>query len=103
MTARPGNYVTVDNNLRRPIPGRRPIRHSRPSQATTPDTDQISVQADPDPDVDGKPARTWTVTLRCGTTSIIVGQHLGRFGTAALTDQLHRLLNPGQQQGGAID
>ena len=111
VCATPGcdNPVATPAHTGRPpiycSPACRPIRHPRrpPPPANPTETDQpdeINIETDQDPDPDGHPGRTWTVTLRRGQHHVIVGHHLGRFTAAALTDNLRELL---EHPGGPID
>ncbi len=59
----------------------------------------------PDTDPGGdtlRHARSWTVSLRRGSNTVIVGQHLGRFSATALARDLQQLLDP-QPDGGTIE
>ena len=48
------------------------------------------------------PARSWTVRLRRGPSTVIIGQDLGRFSATALARDLQQLLDP-QHGGGPIE
>jgi len=111
VCATPGcdNPVATPAHTGRPpiycSPACRPIRHPRrpPPRANPAETDQpdeINIETDQDPDPDGHPGRTWTVTLRRGQHHVIVGHHLGRFTAADLTENLRELL---EHPGGPID
>ena len=82
--------------------GRPPIYCSptcRPSRKSRPDGYQISVEVDQDQAGDGPhPGRSWTVTLRRGQHTVIVGQNLGRFAATALTGELRQLLHSRTRQ-----
>jgi len=74
--------------------------HNRQRRARGPlvvDLDQ------PDPDSDTRHAgRSWTVRLRRGPDSVIIGRDLGRFSATALARDLQQLLGP-KHEGGAIE
>jgi hypothetical protein len=88
--------------LRRPGVGRPPIYCSlacRPSLSGT--AGQLSVELHEEDDGAG---RSWTVTLRRGSRSVIVGRGLGRFSASALGGELQVLLHPRtRQEGDAIE
>ena len=60
-------------------------------------------QPDTDPDNELlQPSRSWTVRLRRGPDTVIIGRDLGRFTATALGRDLQQLLNP-NTKGGAIE
>lgn len=74
-------------------------RRRRPRAGLTVEVDQ------PDADADGDAlhlARSWTVRLRRGPNTVVIGQDLGRFSATALARDLQELLDP-QHEGGAIE
>lgn len=74
-------------------------RHSRQRAPLIVEVDQ----PDTDPDGDAlHPARSWTVRLRRGPSTVIIGQDLGRFSATALARDLQQLLDP-QHGGGPIE
>ncbi len=80
-----------------PKPGRRgrpPIYCSptcRPSLKGT--TNQIHVDVDQDGNDDDGVGRFWTVTVRRGSRSVVVGRDLGRFSAIALSGELGAVLH----------
>ena len=89
--------------LRRPGVGRPPIYcclACRPSRSGT--AGQLSVELQEE-DADGA-GRSWTVTLRRGARSVVVGRDLGRFSASALCGELRVLLHPRtRREGDAIE
>jgi hypothetical protein len=87
--------------------GRPPIYCSpacRPSRTGSAARDQISVEVDQEEHDGDRPGRCWTVILRRGRRSVIVGRDLGRFSATVLSGELQALLRPGaRQEGGAIE
>jgi hypothetical protein len=85
--------------------GRPPIYCSpscRPSRNGT--ANQIRVDVDQDDDDVNGSGRFWTVTLRRGRRSVVVGRDLGRFSATVLCGELRALLHPRtRQEGDAID
>ncbi len=47
-------------------------------------------------------ARSWTVRLRRGSNTVIIGHDLGRFSATALARDLQQLIDP-QHEGDAIE
>jgi len=87
--------------LRRPGVGRPPIYCSlscRPSRSGA--AGQLSVEVHRDDDEDGA-GRAWTVALRRGQRSVVVGRDLGRFSASVLSEELRALLHPRTRQEGA--
>jgi hypothetical protein len=64
----------------------------------------VSVEVDQDDDNANGSGRSWTVTLRRGRRSVVVGRDLGRFSATVLGGELRALLHPrARQEGDAID
>lgn len=84
--------------------GRPPIYCSpecRPSRTACTSRNQASVEVDQE-DHDGhRPGRCWTVRLRRGKNSVVVGRDLGHFSATMLSDDLRNLLQPSTRQKGA--
>jgi hypothetical protein len=49
------------------------------------------------------PHRDWLVRLRRGGQSVVIRRGLGRFSAKAFATELHQLIAPTRQEGGAID
>ena len=87
--------------LRRPGVGRPPIYCSlacRPSRSGA--AGQLSVEIHQDDDQGDSTGRSWTVALRRGTRSVIVGRDLGRFSASVLSEELRALLHPRTRREG---
>jgi hypothetical protein len=91
---------------------RKPGRRGRPpiycSPACRPSlkgaTNQIHVDVDQDGNDDEGVGRFWTVTLRRGTRTVVVGRDLGRFSAIALSGELRAVLHlRSRQEGDAIE
>ena len=87
--------------------GRPPIYCSpacRPSRTGCAGRNSISVEVDQEDHEGDRPGRSWMVTLRRGTNSVVVGRDLGRFSATVLSGELRALLQPGaRRDGGAIE
>lgn len=87
--------------------GRPPIYCSpvcRPSRTGGAGGNQISVEVDQEDHDGDRPGRCWVVTLRRGTTSVVVGRDLGRFSATVLSGELRALLQAGaRRKGDAIE
>ena len=87
--------------------GRPPIYCSpacRPSRASSGSRNPISVEVEQDDYDGGRPGRCWTVSLRRGTNTVVVGRDLGRFSATVLSGELRALLHPRtRQEGDAIE
>ena len=91
----PGRPFTYCSPRCRPSRARR--RGSRPPLLVEVD------QPDIDPGGDAlRLARSWTVRLRRGPDTVIIGHDLGRFSATALARDLQQLLDP-QPDGGTIE
>lgn len=65
---------------------------------------EIRVEVDQGESDDGGAGRVWTVTVRRGRRSVVVGRDLGRFSATLLADDLRAVLHPrSRQEGDAID
>ncbi len=81
-----------------------PCRPSRKNPRRPGSLSALVVEIDQD-DTDGdalRPARPWTVRLRRGPKTVVIGQDLGRFSATALSRDLQQLLDP-QHEGDPID
>lgn len=92
--------------------GRRPGQRGRPPIYCSPscrpsrkgNANQVRVDVGPNDDEANGSGRFWTVTLRRGRRSVVVGRDLGRFSATALGGELRALLHPRtRQEGDAID
>ena len=87
--------------------GRPPIYCSpacRPSRTGCAGRNQVSVEVDQQEDDGDGSGRCWVVTLRRGTTAVVVGRDLGRFSATVLSGELRNLLHPrARQEGDAIE
>lgn len=62
----------------------------------------VDIHQDNDADNTHNP-RTWTVALRRGADTVIIGDQLGRFSATALARDLQQLIHPPPHQGGPTD
>jgi hypothetical protein len=87
--------------------GRPPIYCSpacRPSRSGCAGRNLISVEVDQEDHDGDRPGRSWVVTLRRGTSAVVVGRDLGRFSATVLSGDLRALPHPrARQEGGTID